>query len=85
MLQGGAIQANFEAHDKIRFDNTLQINGTYAITGFGLLDTKKSMQTLPNRLTLIFGKLTEVQPFSGNGFPAHHFNFAAYKFNLQKL
>ena len=36
------------------------------------------MQTLPNRLTLIFGRLTNVQPFSGSVFPPHHFNFAAY-------
>jgi hypothetical protein len=78
MLQGGAIQANVEARDKIRFDNNLQINGTYAITGLRLLDTKKPMQTLPNCLTLIFGRLTDVQPFSRNEFLAHHFNFAAY-------
>ena len=36
------------------------------------------MQTLPNRLTLIFRRLTNVRPFSGSGFPAHDFNFAAY-------
>lgn len=76
--QGGAIQANVEARERVRFDNTLQINGTYTITGFGLQDTKRWMRTLPNHLTLILGRFTDLQPFDVNGFPAHHFNFAAY-------
>lgn len=75
---GGAIQANAENPNRKRFDNILQINGTYTITGFGLMETKTWMQTLPNHLTLILGSLTDAQPFSGTSFPAHHFNFIVY-------
>lgn len=76
--QEGAIQANVEARDRIRFDNTLKINGTYTIAGFGLQPTKRWMQTFPNHFTMILGRLTDVQPYSENGFPLHRFNFAAY-------
>ena len=45
---GGAIQANIDVRDTQRFDNTLQMNDTYTITGFGFQETKMWMQTLPN-------------------------------------
>ncbi|PWA89933.1 Endonuclease/exonuclease/phosphatase [Artemisia annua] len=39
--QGGAIQANVEGRERNRFDNILEINDTYTITGFGKMTRKR--------------------------------------------
>ncbi|PWA37880.1 nucleic acid-binding, OB-fold protein [Artemisia annua] len=47
----------------------------YLIRGFGCQKTERWQQTLSNKITLLFGKYTEI---IANGFPEHYFEFAAY-------
>lgn len=61
-----------------QFDAKLQLNSCYKIQGFGSKKTDKWQRTLPNRMTLLLGKYTQVTPIENDGFPLHHFNFAAY-------
>ncbi|PWA53637.1 nucleic acid-binding, OB-fold protein [Artemisia annua] len=64
--------------DMRQFDAKLQVNSCYKIVGFGSKKTDKWQRTLPNKITLLLGKYTQVTPIEARGFPLHHFNFAAY-------
>lgn len=76
--KGDAIQANVQLWDMRQLDARLQIGGCYRIQGYGCKKTDKWQRTLPNRMTLLFGKYTQATPIEEAGFPQHHFNFAAY-------
>ena len=43
--------------------------------------TERWQQTLSNKITLLFGKYTQI---TANGFPEHYFEFAAYN-GLDKI
>lgn len=83
-LQGGAIQANIKPREKSRF-NTLEIDKTYQIKGFGFQDATGWMQTVQNPLSLAFGNNTDIQPLPDIGFPSHYFNFVPYSELHQKV
>lgn len=58
--KGGAIQANVQLWDMRLFDAKLQVNSCYKIQGFGTKKTDKWQRTLPNRMTLLLGKYTQI-------------------------
>lgn len=76
--KGDAIQANVQLWDMRLLDPKLQVGGCYRIQGYGCKKTDKWQRTLPNRMTLLFGKYTQLTPIEEAGFPEHYFNFAAY-------
>ncbi|GJV34111.1 DNA helicase [Tanacetum coccineum] len=76
--QGNAIQANMDLKDTEYFNDLLQLNHAYMISQFRCTPTKAWDRTLPNDITLTFGKYTSIVPISNANFPEHYFNFIAY-------
>ncbi|GJT11589.1 DNA helicase [Tanacetum coccineum] len=76
--QGNAIQANMDVKDTDYFSDLLQLNDAYRISRFRCIPTKTWDRTLPNDITLTFGKYTSIIPISIADFPEHYFNFIAY-------
>ncbi|GJY59728.1 zinc finger, CCHC-type containing protein [Tanacetum coccineum] len=75
---GNAIQANMDLKDMEQFDDLLQLNDAYRISRFLCTPTKTWDRTLPNNITLTFGKYTSIVPISNADFLEHYFNFIAY-------
>ncbi|GKA39701.1 DNA helicase [Tanacetum coccineum] len=78
ITQGNAIQANMDVKDMDHFSDLLQLNDAYRISRFRCIPTKTWDRTLPNDITLTFGKYTSIIPISNDDFPEHYFNFVAY-------
>ncbi|PWA47152.1 hypothetical protein CTI12_AA385830 [Artemisia annua] len=76
--QGDAIQGNMEATERTRFTTTIIPGRAYRILGFTCIPTDNWQQTLENRTTLLFTRLTKFEPIPETGFPLHYFNFVAY-------
>ncbi|PWA34426.1 nucleic acid-binding, OB-fold protein [Artemisia annua] len=76
--KGGAIQATGQLPDMRQLDTRLQVDGCYRIQGYGCKRTDNWQRTLDNKVTLLFGRYTQVAPIQDEGFPQHYFSFAAY-------
>ncbi|GKC73958.1 nucleic acid-binding, OB-fold protein, partial [Tanacetum coccineum] len=76
--QGTPIQANMDAKDTEYFDELLQLDNAYRITGFSCEQTGPWERTLDNPVSLTFGKFITLQQIPNADFPKHYFNFAAY-------
>ncbi|GJS54468.1 DNA helicase [Tanacetum coccineum] len=67
-----------DVKDTDYFSDLLQLNDAYRISRFRCIPTKTWDRTLPNDITLTFGKYTSIIPISNADFPEHYFNFVAY-------
>ncbi|PWA96572.1 nucleic acid-binding, OB-fold protein [Artemisia annua] len=75
--KGSAIQANVQLWDMRQFDSRLQVGSCYRIERFGCKNTENWQRTLPNPITLLLGRYTQVTQIEGD-FPEHYFRFTAY-------
>ena len=76
--QGNAIQANTEASETNHFKKILIPGKAYRISRFMCIPTDNWQQTLENRTSLGFTRLTKFDAISADGFPDHYFNFVSY-------
>nr|GEU60755.1 DNA helicase [Tanacetum cinerariifolium] len=77
-IEGNAIQANMDLKDTDYFNQPMQLNNASRISCFMCTHTKTWDRTLPNDITLIFGRYTSFIPIPNDNFPEHFFNFIAY-------
>nr|GEZ28029.1 DNA helicase [Tanacetum cinerariifolium] len=77
-VRGNAIQATMDLKDTDYFSELLQLNDAYRISHFRCTSTKAWDRTLPNDITLTFGRYTSIVPISNANFLEHYFNFVAY-------
>ncbi|GJX71355.1 DNA helicase [Tanacetum coccineum] len=78
--ENNAIQANMDVNNTNYFNPLLQMQMVYRITNFTCENTKPYLQTLENKISLKFGKITSFHalPEKQSEFPEHHFEFVAY-------
>ena len=76
--QGSAIQANTEPTEINYFKKLLIPGKVYRISRFMCIPTHNWQQTLENRTSLAFTRLTKFDPIPSDAFPEHYFNFVAY-------
>ncbi|GKE15148.1 DNA helicase, partial [Tanacetum coccineum] len=78
--ENNAIQANMEVNNTNYFNRLLQMQMVYRITNFTCENTKQYLQTLENKISLKFRKITSFHalPKKQYEFPEHHFEFVAY-------
>ncbi|GJX78233.1 ribonuclease H-like domain-containing protein [Tanacetum coccineum] len=78
--KNNAIQANMDVNNTDYFNRLLQLQMVYRITNFICENTKPYLQTLENKISLKFGKITSFHalPEKQSEFPEHHFEFVAY-------
>lgn len=85
LTHGHAIQANMNFNDFQYFDNLLHQNPAYKISNFLCEPMKKWQKTLPNNITLRFGRFTKFENMSSDGFPDHYFRFISYNQLFRRL
>ncbi|GJV30357.1 DNA helicase [Tanacetum coccineum] len=75
-----AVQANMDLKNLNQFDQTLKLKTVYRISNFICENTKPYQQTLGNKISLKFGKITSFQVLPGkeSEFPEHHFELISY-------
>ncbi|GJS49151.1 DNA helicase [Tanacetum coccineum] len=75
-----AVQANMDLKNLNQFDQMLKLKTVYRISNFICENTKPYQQTLGNKISLKFGKITSFQVLPGkeSEFPEHHFEFISY-------
>ncbi|GKB18818.1 DNA helicase [Tanacetum coccineum] len=75
-----AVQANVDLKNLNQFDQMLKLKTAYRISNFICENTKPYQQTLGNKISLKFGKITSFQVLPGkeSEFPEHHFEFISY-------
>ncbi|GKF92739.1 hypothetical protein Tco_0279458, partial [Tanacetum coccineum] len=78
--ENNAIQANMDVNNTYYFNRLLQLQMVYRITNFICENTKSYLQTLENKISLKFEKITSFHalPEKQSEFPEHHFEFIAY-------
>nr|GEV65680.1 hypothetical protein [Tanacetum cinerariifolium] len=67
-----------DVKDTDYFNQLLQLNRAYRISGFSCEQTGPWERTLENPASLIFGRFIDLQDISNVDFPEHYFNFATY-------
>ncbi|GKC77222.1 DNA helicase [Tanacetum coccineum] len=79
-LKNNAILANMDVNNTNYFNPLLQLQMVYGITNFICENTKSYLQTLENKISLKFEKITSFHalPKKQSEFPEHHFEFVAY-------
>ncbi|GKB66747.1 DNA helicase [Tanacetum coccineum] len=75
-----AIQANMDINNMDYFDPLFRLHTAYRISYFICKKTKPYHQTLENKISLRFGKITkfEVLTYKESEFPKHHFECIPY-------
>ncbi|GKE03641.1 nucleic acid-binding, OB-fold protein, partial [Tanacetum coccineum] len=75
-----AVQANMDLKNLNQFDQMLKLKTVYRISNFICENTKPYQQTLGNKISLKFGKITSFQVLPGkeSEFPEHHFELISY-------
>ena len=85
--QGNAIQANMNVKEIAHFDPKIRLGCTYRISDFMCEPTNPYQQTLENKTSLKFGKITKFDEITAPQIPYHYFRFVAYnqlQFRLPK-
>ncbi|GJV50422.1 nucleic acid-binding, OB-fold protein [Tanacetum coccineum] len=77
---GDAIQANMDINNIEHFNPRLKLGDAYRISRFICETTSSYHQTLQNKTSLRFGKITnfEILTWQEQQFPNHHFKFVSY-------
>ncbi|GJS86168.1 DNA helicase [Tanacetum coccineum] len=75
-----AIQANMDINNTDYFNSLLRAGIVYKFPNFICEDTKPYLQTLENKVSLRFGKITSFEALQGKEyeFPDHYFEFITY-------
>ncbi|GJU76322.1 DNA helicase [Tanacetum coccineum] len=78
--ENNAIQASMDLRNTEYFNRKLKLNTVYRISDFICENTKPYQQTLQNKISLRFGKITSFEVLLGkeSEFPDHHFEFISY-------
>ena len=77
-MQGNAIQANMNVKEIDYFDPKIKVGCTYRISEFMCEPTNPYQQTIDNKTSLKFGKITKFDAITVPGIPYHYFNFVSY-------
>nr|GEU89710.1 retrovirus-related Pol polyprotein from transposon TNT 1-94 [Tanacetum cinerariifolium] len=80
LLQKNAIHANMDVNNTDYFNTLLRAGTVYRFSNFICEDTKPYLQTLENKVSLRFGKITSFEALQGKEyeFQDHYFKFIAY-------
>ena len=76
--QGNTIQANMNVKEITHFDPKIRLGCTYRISDFMCEPTNPYQQTLENKTSLKFGKITKFDEITAPQIPHHYFRFVAY-------
>ena len=60
------------------FDPKIKLGSVYRISDFMCQPTDPYQQTIENRTSLRFGKITKFNPITTAGIPHHYFKFVSY-------
>jgi hypothetical protein len=76
--QGNAIQGNMDIRDFDYFNPKIKIGSVYRISEFMCQPTNPYQQTLDNKTSLRFGKVTKFDLTTVTDIPHHYFRFVSY-------
>lgn len=60
------------------FDSKIRLGSTYRISEFMCEPTDPYQQTIDNKTSLRFGKITKFDPITAPDIPHHYFKFVSY-------
>jgi hypothetical protein len=76
--QGNAIQANMNVKEIDFFDLKIKLGSVYRISDFMCEPTNSYQQTIDNKTSLRFGKITKFDLITAPHIPCHYFSFVSY-------
>ena len=75
--QGNAIQANMSVKEIDYFDTKMKLGSVYRISDFMCEPTDPYQQTIDNKTSLRFGRITKFNPVTTPDIPHHYFKFVS--------
>ena len=76
--QGNAIQCNMNIREMNFFDPKIRLGSVYRISDFMCEPTDPYQQTIDNKTSIRFGRITKFEPSTATDIPYHYFNFTSY-------